>query len=138
MNYGPWGKWHARAFTGSLYGAGTHVFTLLAYCVANAKPPYGVVEINPELQAAMFGCKVKEVEAALEFLRQPDARSRSAKEGGRRLIKLGSFTYKLVNFEEYRAGRDPEIRKAQNREAQRRRRHKEQVSQPPSATHQPQ
>jgi|HubBroStandDraft_4_1064222.scaffolds.fasta_scaffold46296_2 hypothetical protein len=119
MNVVGWGKFYAKTFTGSMYGAGTHVFTLMGYCVANAMPPEGVVEINTRMLAPVFGCKPEEVEAALKYLSEPDPESRTPGSEGRRLIQVGAFTYRLVNFLQYRDGTDNEARKQYFRDKQR-------------------
>ena len=97
------------------------VFALMPYVIANAVPDKevgGQVELNPKLLALIFGCGEEEVVKAIEFLCSPDPESRSPKEGGRRLIKLGRFDYQVVNFEKYRAIRDEERRREQNRRSQ--------------------
>ena len=120
----PWGKFYARAFTGSMRGAGAPVFALLSYCVANAKPPEGTLEINPEVVAFFIGEKIEVVKKALEYLQQEDKESRQKDEGGKRLLYLGGFEYQLVNWKYYREGVDDEARKAYFRKYQAERRRK--------------
>jgi hypothetical protein len=95
-----YGKFYESAFTGSMFGAGLHVFAVWGYIIATVGPDHHV-EINPKLVASVLGCKPADVERALEYLMQPDPESRSNKEGGRRLTKEGSFLYRVVNHEDY-------------------------------------
>lgn len=118
MNAQGWGKFYAKTFTGSMYGAGLHVFTLMGFCVANAMPPEGDVEINTKMLAPVFGCPEEEILKALDYLTSPDPSSRTPGEQGRRLVKVGAFTYRLVNFMAYREGTDIEARKTYFREKQ--------------------
>lgn len=122
-----YGKLFASLYTGSMIGAGPVPFALMPYVISNAKPDKklgGYVELNPVLLATIFGTSVKEIEQGIEFLCQPDPRSRTPDEGGRRLIKLGQFDYRVVNFEKYRAIKNEEDRREQNRVAQEKHRQK--------------
>lgn len=122
-----YGKWFATAYTGSMIGAGAHVFAVWGWVIANAGPD-GVLEINPPLLAAMIGEPVERIGAALDYLTSPDPKSRSKAEGGRRLLHLEAFSYSVVNHAEYRAIKDQETRRQQNREAKRRQRERERAA----------
>jgi len=115
------GKWFASTYTGSMLGAGSDVFAVWSWVVANAGPK-GELEINPALLAAMIGEPVERIEKAVEFLCAPDPKSRSTEEEGRRIVHEGAFSYRVVNHAKYRAARSEEARRAQNREAKRRQR----------------
>lgn len=114
------GKIFASMFQGSLYGKGWGPQLVMSYVIAHGQPDRElgmVVELNPKLLANTFGEDLKSVEAAIDFLCQPDPESRTPEEGGRRLIKLGQFDYKVVNGAKYRAIRDLEMRREQVRAA---------------------
>src|SRR3990167_1261248 len=116
------GKVFASCYTGSMFGAGVHVFAVWTYALANADAT-GTVELNSQLLAAVLGdCEPERIDAAIEYLCRPDPRSRSQKEGGRRLLREGQFQYIIVNYARYRATRDQDERRAYNREAKRRER----------------
>ena len=104
------GKFYARTFTGSMMGAGSHVIAVWAYAVANAKPPDGEVELNPKLLAHLIGDTEKRIAEAIEYLCRLDPHSRSKAHQGRRLLKVGQFAYRLVNWPVYREVRDSERR----------------------------
>lgn len=115
------GKIFESLFTGSLYGSGAATFAVWAYAIANSKPP-GFVEINPRMLAGVLGCDVDEVQAAIDVLCDVDPDSRTPEEDGRRLVREGSFLYRLPTWPKYNAIRNEEKRREQNREAQARRR----------------
>jgi len=78
--------------------------------------------LNPELLAFVLGEKPVVIETVIEKLCQPDPKSRTPDEDGRRLIRLGQFSYKVVNGPKYMAIRNEEERRRTNREAKRRER----------------
>jgi hypothetical protein len=84
----------------------------MAYAVSNAKPPDGVVEINVELAAFQIGDSVERIQEALNYLLAPDPKSRSQEDDGRRMIRVGEYLYRLVNWKTYRDGTDYEARRA--------------------------
>lgn len=108
----PFGKFYSKTFTGSMRGSGSHVIALMAYAIANAKPPDGVVEINVELAAFQIGDSVERIQEALEYLLSPDPKSRSQVDDGRRMVRVGEYLYRLVNWKTYRDGTDYEARRA--------------------------
>lgn len=120
-----YGKHFASMYEGSMVGAGAVVFAVMGYIIANAVPDRTVgtqVELNPKLLAFILGEKEADVAKAIEFLCTPDGNSRTKEEQGRRLVRLGQFSYRVVNGAKYRAMRDEEKRREQNREAKRRER----------------
>lgn len=122
------GKHFSSMYSGSMVGAGAIVFAVMGYVIACQKPDKKVgsqVDINPKLLAAILGEDQEEVERAVAYLCSPDPDSTTKKADGRRLIKIGQFSYQVVNGAKYLAIRDEEMRRAQNREAQRRKRAKE-------------
>ena len=136
---------YAKLFTsiyqGTLRGNshGLLVFTnLLAHC-----DKHGVVDMHPRAIAEEVGLTVEQVRAALLMLEQPDSESRSPELDGRRITRLDEhrdWGWTVVNYIKYRAIRDEDDRREQNRLAQERWRNKEQAQsagvtqdKPPSA-----
>lgn len=116
-----YGKHFASMYERSMIGSGAIVFAVWGYVIATARPDKRVgaqVTLNPVLLGAILGESEGDVVKAIEFLCSPDPRSTSKEHEGRRLVKLGEFDYQVVNYEKYRAIRDEESRRAQNREAQ--------------------
>jgi hypothetical protein len=110
-------------YTGSMIGKGAVVFAVMGYVIANMVPRGDggermEVELNPKLLAFILGEPEKEVAGAIEMLCSPDGESRSKESDGRRLVRIGQFDYLVVNGAKYRATRDPEKRRQQNKEAQ--------------------
>lgn len=116
-----YGKHFASMYSGSMVGRGAVVFAVMGYVIANMKPDAEVgmqVELNALLLGAILGEQPADIEAAIEFLAGPDPASRSKEEGGRRLVRLGQFDYKVVNGLKYRGIRDERDRREYNRVAQ--------------------
>jgi hypothetical protein len=95
------GKLFTSCFSGSMMGAGADVFAVWAYVVSNTMDSH--VELNPELIASIIGMPVPNVEAAIVYLCSPDPKSRNQEREGRRLIKVGQFSYHVVSHKLYRA-----------------------------------
>lgn len=115
------GKHFASMYEGSMVGAGAVVFAVMGYVIANAKPDKTIgmqVELNPKLLSFILGESQQAIEKAIDKLCAPDPNSRSPEKEGRRLIKVGTFSYEVVNGAKYRAIRDEDARRRQNREAQ--------------------
>lgn len=106
-------------FTGSMVGQGAIKFSVMTYAIANAQPDKKaremVVELNPKLLGLILGEKEADVQSAIEFLCQPDEKSRTEAKGGRRLIQRGEYDYLLVNGIKYRNIRNQEQRRDDNR-----------------------
>ena len=105
------------------------VFTnLLAHCDKT-----GSCDIHPRAIAEEVGLTIDQVRAALDVLEAPDEESRSPEESGRRIIRLDehrAWGWRVVNYLKYRAIRDEDDRREQNRISQERWRNK---NKPPSA-----
>ena len=98
------------------------VFAVWPYVLANMEPVGGVameVELNPKLMGLVFGCSEQEVADAIRVLCEPDEKSRSQEEGGRRLVKVGQYLYRVVNGMKYRDIRNREERRRADRERKR-------------------
>jgi hypothetical protein len=116
---------YAKLFTsiyqGTLRGNshGLLVFTnLLAHCDKN-----GVADIHPRAIAEEVGLTVEQVRTALDDLEAPDMESRSPEEEGRRIKRMDehrAWGWFVVNYAKYRAIRDEDDRREQNRLAQER------------------
>lgn len=108
-------------------GAGSAFFAVWGYVISHMMPCRGSdkgtrVELNTEVVAFLIGERPEVVQAQIERMCQPDPKSRTKAEGGRRLLRLGEFEFLVVNGDKYRAIRDEESRREQNREAQQRHR----------------
>jgi len=108
-----YGKAFASMYSGSMFGSGFSVFAVWNYALANADKQ-GSVEMNPKLLAAVLGGPVEEVALALEVLLDVDTASRSKAEAGRRLIRTGEYSYRIVNHAVYMAIRNADDRRAYN------------------------
>lgn len=100
-----YGKVFVSTYTGSMYGAGMHVHAVWPWILAHADE-HGIVEINPDVVGDQLdkccATVAQHVRTAVEYLMQPDPSSRSQEEGGRRLVHVSGFTYRVVNKEKYR------------------------------------
>ena len=109
-----------------MVGAGLNVFAVWGYIITKAKR--GFIEINPKLLAFTLGGSEEEVQAALNFLQEPDPNSRSKSEGGRRLVKEGQFQYRIVNWQIYDEIKNEIERRDYNRVRQQQFRERQQAS----------
>jgi len=128
-----YGKHFASMYEGSMIGAGAVVFAVMGYVIAKQVPDRSVgsqVRLNPKLLSTILGENENQIVKAIEYLCSPDDGSTTKAEQGRRLIKIGEFDYQVVNGAKYRAIRDEEARREQNRVAQQK--HREKVSGKPS------
>jgi len=110
-------------------------------CLLTHADRRGVVEyLTEEMIAPLVGISVEAVKGAIEILEETDPRSRTPDEDGRRLVRLETGGWQIVNYVQYRETRDEETRREQNRMAQRARREKVAGCKPsvsrPSAVHQ--
>jgi hypothetical protein len=99
----------------------------MGYVIANMKPDKTVgfqVELNTKLLETVFGEPEADIQKSIDYLCAEDPDSRTVAEGGRRLVKVGTFAYRVVNGTTYDAIRNEEDRREQNRLAQQRHREK--------------
>lgn len=92
----------------------------------------GVVEDRPEVIAAKICEPLEFVLEGIRQLESPDEFSKSTGEEGRRIVRLREnqdWGWRIVNYLQYRAMRDENARREQTREATRRWREKNRVSQ---------
>lgn len=95
------GKFFSSTFSGSMIGAGSTVFAVWGYVIANAVN--GEVELNPRLLALVIGDTPEAIAEAVEYLAAKDAASRSKEAEGRRIIHETGFLYQVVNHLKYRS-----------------------------------
>jgi hypothetical protein len=98
---GSYAKVFRTMFTGSMYGAGLHVFATWAWVLTH-KDEHGLVEVNTKLVAAELGAEVDQIEQAIAYLTAPDPESRSHEEDGCRMVRVSQFGYRVVNHAKYR------------------------------------
>ena len=119
-------KLFASLYQGTLRGKsdGILVFTnLLAHA-----DQHGMVDIHPRAIAEEVGLSEDAVRVALKYLEATDEESRSPENEGRRIILLDghrAWGWKIVNYGKYRAIKNEDDRREQNRLAQERWRNKQ-------------
>lgn len=96
---GMFGKLFSSTYTGSMRGKGGVVFSVWGYVIANTVRAQ--VELVPDYVAALVGESEEDVVRAIDYLCSPDPRSRNPMEGGRRLIKEGTYAYRVVTHPYY-------------------------------------
>lgn len=122
-------------YEGSLVGAGAITFAVMGYVIANYRLDKDVgaqVRLNPKLLATILGETDQDIRKAIEFLCAPDLESTSKEEGGRRLIRIGEFDYRVVNGAKYTGIRNEEERREANCQAQKRVRERKKIKIPAS------
>lgn len=110
-----------------MYGAGAPAFSLMSYVIANMRPDNTVgfqVELNVKDLANRIGEPEATIQRAIDYLCAPDPLTRTPGEDGRRLVKIGTFDYRVVNGVAYAEIRTEEQRRERNRERQARHRAK--------------
>lgn len=118
-----YGRIFESLYEGSMVGSGTPVFAVWGYVIAKMKPDKDVgaqVDLNPTLLSFILGDKESVIEGAIAKLCRPDPKSTTPDNEGRRLVKLGQFSYQVVNGAKYMAIRNEEERRRSNRESQQR------------------
>jgi hypothetical protein len=92
--------------------------------------PTGAVDMTPDAISRRTNVPQETVERCITELCQPDVKSRSPLEDGKRLVPLDShrdWGWKIVNYQHYRKIRDQEARRSYFRDYQRKRRRKARV-----------
>lgn len=116
-----YGKHFASMYEGSMVGKGSMVFALMGYVISHQQPDTqfgGLVRLNVDLLAATFGEPTEKVQQAIDVLCTPDLQSTTPDEDGRRLIKVGQFDYRVVNYLKYFSIRNEQDRREANRKRQ--------------------
>jgi hypothetical protein len=111
-----YGKHFASMYEGSMMGAGPVVFAVWGYVIAKAVDSQ--VELNPKLLAVLIGTDEQSVRDAIDYLCREDPDSRSKENDGRRLVRLGQFSYSVTTHAAYRAIRHEDDRREYNRKKQ--------------------
>lgn len=109
-----YGKIFSSMWTGSMRGAGSHIFSVWAYILSGCDK-HGCIELNPDVVAFFIGCSTDEVYAAIQYLEAPDPKSRSKEEDGKRIIREGEYQYRVVNYSKYSKIANEEERRESNR-----------------------
>lgn len=116
-----YGKHFAAMYCGSMVGAGFGAYSVMGYVIANMKRDSVVgfqVDLNATLLATTFGEPKEAIQKAIDYLCAPDPDTRTPGDDGRRIIKVGTFSYRVVNGVHYDEIRNEEHRREQNRQAQ--------------------
>ena len=131
-------KLFASIYQGTLRG-NTHGLVVFTNLLAHADAS-GWVDIHPRAIAEEVGLSIEQVQAALTELESPDPDSRSPEQEGRRILRMDehrSWGWIVVNHGKYRAIRNEEDRREQNRLAQKRFRDKKLSGSNQSKQHKP-
>jgi hypothetical protein len=115
---GMFNRAYSSMYTGSMMGAGSAMFAVWGYVVANQQPDRVVgfqVELIPYALAKLIGEKQEVIEDVIRKLCEPDPNSRTKVEEGRRLVKVGDCAYRVVNGKMYREIADAEERRKYQR-----------------------
>jgi hypothetical protein len=123
-----YGKIYESTYTGSMFGIGATVLAVWSYVIAYTKPD-SMVELNPALLSATIGEPEQKIQEAIGTLCAPDAKSRSKRHEGRRLIKQGEFIYLVPNYSEYHGLNNNEARRQYFREKKREQRQRDRMRQ---------
>ncbi len=118
-------KLFASLYQGTLRGR-SHEILVFTNLIANATAK-GHVDKHPRAISEEVGLTLDEVNTALANLESTDPESRSPDEDGRRIIRMDehrAWGWRIVNYGKYRAIKNEEDRREQNRLSQARWREK--------------
>lgn len=113
-----YGRIFSSMFTGSMVGKGSPVFALMSYVIAHMRGDKEVgaqVDLNIPLLAFTIGEKPEVIQSAIDYLCSPDHNTTTPGEEGRRLVKVGTFAYRVVNGAKYLAIRNQEEQREASR-----------------------
>jgi len=104
-------------------GKGSPFFAVWGYVLSHMTPIRGpnktiikmTVELNPEIIGFLIGEKQQVVSSKLEEMCQPDPKSRTPDHEGKKLLKIGEYTYEVVNGLYYRSIRNEDDRREYQR-----------------------
>lgn len=120
-------------------GSGPEFFSVWGYVISHMVPnrDHGTtVELNPGIIAFLIGMQESAVEKKIHQMCQPDLKSRTKDEDGRKLVKLSEYVYRVVNGDYYRKIRNEQERRDYQRTKQAEYRRKKSKKQPPSGREQ--
>ncbi len=113
-----WGKHFASMYEGSMRGAGPEFFSVWGYVISHMIPNRNhgtTVDLNPGIIAFLIGMSEKEVAEKIATMCQPDPKSRTKDEDGRKLVQISEYTYRVVNGDTYRKIRNEQDRREYQR-----------------------
>lgn len=125
------GRTYESMYHGSMRGAGSPMFALWGYIISHQKPGADddyYVELNEEELRDNIGEKIEVIQTVMALLQSPDKKSRTKKEEGRRLVKVGEYAYRVVNGAHYQRLADDQARRDYNKIKQREYRSKDKAS----------
>jgi hypothetical protein len=105
-------KMFRSIFDGSLYGKFEQTVVFMAMLVLAERE--GIIDMTPEAIAAKCGFPLEIVRQGIQELEQPDARSRTPDEEGRRIVRLEEnrdWGWRITNYEKYEKIRSAEERR---------------------------
>ncbi len=112
-----YGKVFTSIFDGSLYG--NFEATVVMMAMVSLADRDGVVDMTAQSMAARTGYPLTVIETGLKTLAQPDPKSRSKDEEGRRIVLLDperDWGWRLVNYAKYRSIRSNDDRREYQRQ----------------------
>lgn len=104
-----WGKHFASMYEGSMRGSGPEFFSVWGYVISHMLPNRNhgtTVDLNPGIIAFLIGMDEQSVAASIVKMCEPDPKSRTKDEDGRKLVQISEYTYRVVNGDHYRAIRN--------------------------------
>lgn len=125
-----YGKHFESMYTGSMVGIGAIPFAVWGYVISHQKPPKFEVELNPKILATIIGESEDGIQKAIERFCEPDVKSRTDTNEGRKLVRLGEYLFHVVNGAQYDSIRNHEDRKAYWREQKQKKRSTPELSTP--------
>jgi hypothetical protein len=133
-----YGKHFGSMYEGSMVGKGAIVFALMGYVIAKMDCRWvgegrakvvteGTVRLNVEILETIFGEPSSEIQKGIDLLCAPDPKTNRPDEDGRRLVKIGTFDYRVVNAAHYQnlKNKEEQLEKNKIRMAEYRERKKE-------------
>ena len=117
-----YGKHFESMYTGSMVGIGAVPFAVWGYIISHQKPPSFDVELNPKILAVIIGETEDDVQKAIDRFCEPDTKSRTDVNEGKKLVRLGEYLFHVVNGQHYDGIRNHEDRKAYWREQKQKKR----------------
>jgi hypothetical protein len=105
-------KMFRSIFDGSLYGKFEQTVVFMAMLVLAERE--GIIDMTPEAIAAKCGFPLDIVQRGIKELEQPDTRSRTPDEEGRRIVRLEDnrdWGWRITNYEKYEKIRSAEERR---------------------------
>lgn len=104
-----------------MVGAGAPVFAVMSYVISHQKMDKTSgfeVELNTKLLETMIGEPEAVIQKAVDYLCSPDQKTTTDGDEGRRLVRIGAFTYRVVNGLHYHNIKNAEDLREKNRDRQ--------------------